>query len=204
MFDRLKSMLTACAARLAAAALIGRFVRQDFVRQDFVCQDFVRQDRASASVEFAMVATPFLALTLGVLQTALIFLSGQSLETAAATAGRLIMTGQAQTQGWTAAQFKQQVCNQIHAIFNCSSGIYIDVETYSSFAAVNLGLPISNGSFQTANLGYNPGGPGDVVVVRVYYQYPVYFSPLKLSNLNGGMNLLAATAVFQNEPYSSS
>lgn len=189
MFDRLKSMLTMRAARFAAVPLIRRFVRQN---------------RASASVEFAFVATPFLGLTLGVVQTALLFLAGQSLETAAATAGRLIMTGQAQTQGWTAAQFKTQVCNQIHAMFNCTNGIYIDVETYSSFASANLGLPISNGTLNTSSLGYNPGGPGDVVVVRVYYQYPVYFTPLNLSNLNGGLNLLAATAVFQNEPYSSS
>jgi Flp pilus assembly protein TadG len=187
------SRLTARAVRFVAAPL-RRFARQDFVRQD----------RASASVEFALVATPFIALTLGVLQTALIFLSSQSLETAAAVAGRLIMTGQAQMQGWTAAQYKQQVCNHIQAIFNCSSGLYVDVESYSSFAAANLALPISNGSFVTSGLGYNPGVPGNVVVVRLYYQYPVFFTVLKLNNLTGNSNLLAATAIFQNEPYSAS
>ncbi len=186
---RLKPMLAASAARSAAAPLLRRFLRQN---------------RATAGVEFAMVATPLLGLSLGVLQTGLIFFAGQSLETAAATAGRLIMTGQAQTQGWSAAQFKQQVCNQIHALFDCATGIYIDVETYSSFASVNLGLPIQNGGFDSSSLGYNPGGPGDIVMVRVYYQYPVFFSVLNLSNLNGGLNLLAATSVFRNEPYSSS
>jgi hypothetical protein len=40
--------------------------------------------------------------------------------------------------------------------------------------------------------------------VRLYYQYPVYFNVIGLNNLNGGLNLLAATAVFQNEPYASS
>jgi len=187
--DRLKSPPAAGAFRATVAALLRRFFRQT---------------RATSSVEFALIATPFIALTLGILQTALIFLAEQSLETAAATAARLVMTGQAQNNGWTAAQFKQQVCNQIQAIFNCASGVYVDVETYSSFAAVNLGLPISNGTFDSTSLGYHPGGPGDVVVVRVYYQYPVYFSALNLSNLSGGLNLLAATAVFQNEPYASS
>lgn len=162
---------------------------------------FAGQTRASVSAEFALVATPFLGLALGVLQTALIFLSGQSLEAAAAVAGRLIMTGQAQTQGWTAAQFKAQVCNQIHAIFNCNSGLYVDVESYSAFATVNLGLPINNGVFNSGAMGYNPGVPGQVVVVRLYYQYPVFFTPLQLNNLTNGSNLLAATAVFQNEPY---
>jgi Flp pilus assembly protein TadG len=187
--DRLKSVLPGRVIRLVASPLLRRFVRQR---------------RASTSVEFALVATPFIALIFGVLQTALIFLAGQSLETAAAVSGRLIMTGQAQTQGWTAAQFKQQICNQIQAIFNCSSGVYVDVETYSSFSAVNLNLPITSGVFNGSSLGYNPGGPGDVVVVRLYYKYPVYFSVLNLSNVTGGFNLLAATAVFQNEPYASS
>ena len=167
-------------------------------------QRFVRQNRATTSVEFALLATPFLALTLGIIQTAIVFFAGQTLETAAASAGRLIMTGQAQTQGWSAAQFKQQVCNQVQGMFNCSGGLYIDVETYSSFASVNLALPVSNGTLNTANMGYNPGTPGEVVVLRLYYQYPVYFNVIGLNNLNGGLNLLAATAVFQNEPYASS
>ena len=57
-------------------------------------------------------------------------------------------------------------------------------------------------TFNTSDLGYNPGGPGDIVVVRLYYQYPVYVNLLgfNLSNLNGGYNLLAATAVFKTNP----
>jgi hypothetical protein len=118
----------------------------------------------------------------------------------------LILTGQAQTQGWTAAQFKQQVCNAITGIFNCQSGIYIDVENYSSFAAANLGMPVTDGNFDASAMGYNPGGPGDIVVVRLYYQYPVYvnLAGFSLSNLNGGFNLLAATSVFKTEPYAAS
>jgi len=44
------------------------------------------------------------------------------------------------------------------------------------------------------------------VVVRLYYKYPVYVDlfGFNLSSLNGGYNLLAATAVFKNEPYASS
>lgn len=186
--DRLLSARVRRAFRLLAASALRRFVRQE---------------RATSSIEFAMLAAPFFAVTVGVIQTAMVFFASQSLETAAAVAGRLIMTGQAQIQGWTAAQFKQQVCNQVQAIFNCSSGVYIDVESYSSFAAVNLGLPITNGVFNSSSLSYNPGGPGDVVVVRLYYQYPLYYNVPGLSNLTGNMDLFAATAVFQNEPYSS-
>jgi Flp pilus assembly protein TadG len=166
---------------------------------------FVSQRRASTTLEFGLLAAPFIALTFAIMQTGIMFFAGQTLETAAAAAGRLILTGQAQTQGWSAAQFKQQVCNAITGIFNCQSGLYIDVETYSSFAAANLEMPITNGVFNAASLGYNPGGPGDIVVVRLYYQYPVYVNLLgfNLSNLNGGLNLLTATSVFKNEPYAA-
>ncbi len=164
---------------------------------------FARQNRGTSTVEFALVATPFLSLTFGIIQTAIVFFAGQTMETAASVAGRLVMTGQAQQQGWNAAQFKQQVCNQLQAIFNCSSGLYIDVETYASFASANLSLPIVDGVLDSASLGYHPGAPGDVVVVRLYYQYPVYFNVLGLNNLTGGLNLLSAASVFQNEPYAS-
>ena len=52
-------------------------------------------------------------------------------------------------------------------------------------------------------MGYTPGGPGDIVVVTLYYQWPIYVSLLSnnLSNLSGNNRLLVATAVFRNEPY---
>jgi Flp pilus assembly protein TadG len=167
---------------------------------------FIAQSEAATTVEFAFLAAPFVAILFAILQTALVFFAGQTLETAAATSARLILTGQAQTAGWSAAQFKSQVCNSIHGIFNCNNGVYVDVETYPSFAAVNTGMPITNGALDAAALGYNPGGPGDIVMVRLYYQYPVFVNLLgfNLGNLTGGYNLFAATAVFRNEPYASS
>jgi Flp pilus assembly protein TadG len=167
---------------------------------------FLSQTDAGATLEFGLLAAPFVAGLFAILQTALVFFAGQALETAAAASARLIFTGQAQSAGWSASQFKSQVCNQIHGIFNCSSGVYVDVETYSSFASANTGLPVTNGSFNSSGLGYNPGGPGDVVMLRLYYKYPVYVNlfGFNMSNLNGGFNLLAATAIFRNEPYASS
>lgn len=189
----------AALARLAKSFISGK-VAPPLLRR------FVAHREAGTTVEFALLAAPLMAALFAILQTALIFFAGQTLEAAAASSARLILTGQAQTAGWTAAQFKQQVCNQIHAIFNCSNGVYVDVETYPSFAAANLGLPIVNGLFNAAALAYNPGGPGDIVMLRLYYQYPVFVNLLgfNLSNLTGGYNLFAATAVFKNEPYASS
>ena len=59
-----------------------------------------------------MVAAPFLALMFAIMETAIVFFAGQALETAVADCARLIMTGQAQTQGFNQAQFKTRGVRQ--------------------------------------------------------------------------------------------
>lgn len=167
---------------------------------------FVRQQSGAAAVEFALVATPFLALLFAILETAMVFFAGQVLETAAADSSRLIMTGQAQTSGYSQDQFKTEVCNRIYGLFDCSGGVYVDVKQYSNFSsASSTTSPVSNGTFDSTKMSYTPGGPGCIEVVTLYYQWPIYASLLNtsLTNLNGNKRLLVATAVFRNEPYST-
>jgi Flp pilus assembly protein TadG len=166
---------------------------------------FARTQDGAVAVEFGLVAAPFLALTFAIMETAVIFFSGQALETAVADASRLILTGQAQTQGYSAAQFKTAVCAKVYGLFDCANGVSVDVKTYTNFASVTMTNPVdANGNFQN-NFSYTPGGPGDIVVVRLFYQWPVYVSLMgfNLSNVNGGKRLLVATAAFRNEPYSN-
>jgi Flp pilus assembly protein TadG len=167
---------------------------------------FARAQDGATAVEFALVAAPFLALVFAILETALVFFAGQTLESAATDAARLIMTGQAQTAGYSANDFKTAVCNRLAGgLFDCTNGVTVDVETYSSFSAINTAPPIVNGQLNTTNMNYVPGGPGDIVVVRLYYQWPIFVSMFgdNLSNLNGNQRLLVATSVFRNEPYGS-
>ena len=164
----------------------------------------LREQGGAAAVEFAMIAAPFLALVFAILETALVFFAGQALESAAADSARLIMTGQAQTQGFDQAKFKQAVCTKVYALFDCSGGLYVDVQNYPSFASVNVSKPVDgNGNLQTGSFGYQPGGPGDMVVVRLMYQWPVYVSLLGLNLADIGPNkrLLMSTVAFRNEPY---
>src|SRR5687767_9667187 len=139
----------------------------------------VRKDDGSAAVEFGMVAAPFLALIFAIMETALVFFSGQALETAVADSARLIMTGQAQTQGFDQAAFKNAVCSRIYGLFDCQNGVSVDVKEYSAFSGVDLTPPLdANGVFQN-NQGFQPGGPGDIVVVRLFYQWPIYVALLQ-------------------------
>jgi Flp pilus assembly protein TadG len=164
---------------------------------------FARREDGVAAVEFAIVAAPFLALMFAIMETALVFFASQTLETAVADSARLIMTGQAQTQSFSQAQFKSAVCAKVGGLFDCAGGLKVDVKTYSSFGSVDNSKPLdANGNLKT-NFGYQPGGPGEIVVVRLMYEWPVYASLLgfNLGNMAGNKRLIMATAAFRNEPY---
>jgi Flp pilus assembly protein TadG len=180
------------------------------------CHDrrgFLADEHAATAVEFALVAAPFLALIVGIIQTFLVLFASQLLETVVTQSSRQILTNQAQAAGLSQSQFATQVCDQVRVLFNCSN-LMIDVETYSSFSGTNTGsafpqtnstLPVLtfNAQGQVTNTWqYSPGSTGDVVVVRVMYQWPVFGGPLgfNLSNLPNGNRLIMAAAAFQNEP----
>jgi Flp pilus assembly protein TadG len=162
-----------------------------------------RREDGGAAVEFGLVAAPFLALLFAIIETALVFFAGQTLETATADASRLILTGQAQTQGFSQTQFKQSVCSRVFGMFDCTNGVQIDVRTASSFSSTDLSKPIDSQGNVNNNFVYQPGKAGDIVVVRVMYQWPVWVSlmGLNLSDVTGNKRLLMATAAFRNEPY---
>lgn len=80
-----------------------------------------RNREAAATMEFAIVGPAFIACLLAIMYTILIFLAQQMLETAAQSAGRLLLTGAAQTTklagntniGLTATDFKNAICNGV-------------------------------------------------------------------------------------------
>jgi Flp pilus assembly protein TadG len=162
---------------------------------------FLRNKNGATAVEFALVALPFFALLYAVLETGLVFFAQEVLQTATTQASRAIMTGQAQTQNVSATTFQQSVCNAATSLFTCGS-IYVNVQKFSSFTSASMMNPLSNGNFNNS-MTYNTGGPGDIVVVQTFYQWPVFLGPLgfNLTNMNGNYRLLQATAVFRNEPY---
>jgi Flp pilus assembly protein TadG len=202
---------------------LGKRVMRRLRRPLTALERLLRGEGATATVEFAIVAVPFLALTFAILETAFIFFAQQALQNAAVNAGRLIMTGQAQQnyqnsgQPMTPSQFVTAACASISGILNCNSNLIVDVQTYPSFSAANAGkataAPLNaQGVLQINpnNPPFNMGGPGDIVVVVLMYQWPAWVTLpglTSLMDLASGSNqpvsgrLLMATAVFMNEPY---
>lgn len=166
---------------------------------------FGRRDDGTAAVEFAIVAVPFFAVLFAIIELALVFWAGQVLETAVHDTSRLVMTGQAQKQNFDRAQFKQELCKRVLGLFNCNTGMIIDVRTSGAFATANLGKPAfkKNGQVDDSGFQYQTGGPGDIVVVRVMYEWPLILRTfgLDLADTPGGKRLLMSAVAFRNEPY---
>jgi len=172
---------------------------------------FLRCRKGATAVEFALVAAPFLALLVAILQSALVFFAGRVLDEVTEEASRYIMTGQAQQGNVTQSGFKTYVCTGsntsalVSALFTCAN-IMVNVQNYADFASANTSSPTLtfNGNGTVSNTwSYNTGNPGDIIVVQVMYQWPVVLGPLSmnLSNLANGNRLLVSTAVFKSEPY---
>jgi Flp pilus assembly protein TadG len=167
---------------------------------------FRRNRRGSAAVEFALVAPVFLALLFAIIETAIVFFANQVLETITQDSARIVQTGQAQAAKYLKEDFKKEVvCTRplANLLFDCMSGVSIDVQSYSAFSSVVITDPIDAARNFTNNMQYNPGNAGDIVVVRVFYQWPLFVTGLgyNISNLSGSKRLLTATAAFRNEPF---
>ncbi|MGJ4889625.1 TadE/TadG family type IV pilus assembly protein [Bradyrhizobium sp. HKCCYLRH3099] len=172
--------------------------------RDKSCAAFIKDKRGATAVEFGLVAAPFLALVVALIQTFLVFFAQQLLEAVVQQSARLVMTQQVQTQNLSQDAFKQEVCKKIRIFFNCG-GLMIDLQVANGWSSANTGTPSLTFNSQgqvTNSWKYNPGAPGDIVVLRVMYVWPVMLGPLgfNLSNLSSGNRLIMGTAAFQNEP----
>ena len=170
---------------------------------------FRRNRSASAAVEFALVAPVFFALLFAIIETAIMFFASQVLETITQDSARVLMTGQAQTgqvgtcadpvtgapAPCTQATFKNYVCSQIPALFSCNgaNGIFVDVESYPPFTNVVINNQIDASGNFINNMQYNPGGACAIVVVRLFYQWPLFVTGLgyNIANMSGNKRLLS-------------
>ena len=84
----------------------------------------------------------------------------------------------------------------------CASNVWVDVETAPNFAGASSTNPVSGGAFNTNSLGFSASNAGQIVLVKVYYLWPVYapvlFGPLQ--TLSDGRVVISASSAFRNEP----
>jgi Flp pilus assembly protein TadG len=169
---------------------------------------FLRNDNGATAVEFSIVALPFFALMFAILETALAFFTQNYFEDTLARVSRQVRTGQAQKASMSSDDFKTAMCAYLTPMFNCPGGVTVDLKKYSTFAAMDLGIPTvttgpNKGNLDTTNTSFVKGSGGDIILVRAYYSWPVFVNRLgsNLATMPNGTHLLVATVAFRNEPF---
>ena len=167
-----------------------------------ICR-FCRARQAATAVEFALIAPAFFALLIAIFQTTFFLFAQMALQDAAMEAGRYFLTGQAQNNNWTASNIQSKVCPMIQALMTCANVVVV-VQTASSFSAANTSAPaLYSGGQPITSFTYDPGTPGEVMVVQLVYQWSSVGGPLGfvLSNLPSGAAEIVGTSAFRVEPY---
>ena len=118
------------------------------------------------------------------------------------TVGVLTLTADTSELGEGAIH--DEVCANFRRIMpmDCAS-LYIDVDRFVNFQSAGGGVPIQNGNFSQAGIGYDNTVRNDIVLVRGYYEWKFItpmFQPI-LGNLNNGHRLLVSSVLFRNEPF---
>lgn len=166
---------------------------------------FKRDKKGAAVVEFAFVALPFFLLLFAAIDIGLMFFASSTLENGIHTAARRIRTGEVASTGMTSAQFRTLVCNEISALLGCDQRLGLDVRVFDSFANVNFPAAVDQDGNLTGNFQFQPGNPGDVVLVRAFYVWPM-LTPVvgeAFANMAGHNRLVQGAVAFRNEPFGS-
>jgi Flp pilus assembly protein TadG len=166
---------------------------------------FRRAKDGVTTVEFALVALPFFFFLFAILDVSLVFFASTTLENGVVSAARQIRTGQAQVANMTAAQFRTLVCNEISMLLACDARLGLDVRKYTGFGSAQFPSALDGDGNLSGDMIFDPGGAGDVVVVRAFYTWPMLTPSVGASfvNMAGGHRLLETSIAFRNEPFNS-
>ena len=140
------------------------------------------QDGATA-VEFALLGLPFAALLFGIVEISVLFFMSSTVHHAVAEVSRDIRTGEFQSTGGGATEFKAAICSAMSTVGNCSN-LRVDVVSSATGKFSSLNLPVSPASCSGTPAeveaceatdpvmpadDYNNTNSSDVVIVRVQY-----------------------------------
>jgi len=154
------------------------------------------------AVEFSLLLAPYMMLTLGIMEIALMFTSASLLEGATNSAARLIRTGQLQEAPGAPDQlFRDALCEYATIFINCND-VVIEVQEMSSFSDFGSMAPVLDGDGNLVSQGVNTGGANDRVLIRTAFRYSM-LTPI-VGQLLGGSDrsvLFMSTIVMQTEPY---
>jgi len=188
---------------------------------------FASNARGAAAVEFALIALPLFVMIGGIMEMALVFLISINLQDASITMARKIRLGAYVAPGVSVTSssgiqldetdFKTDVCNMVQLVpaTICKAQLQVDIRPFTSFSTTSVSAynSVTGGVFNSSGLCYYSGAAGNIVVMRLYYLWPL-FTPFLLNGLSnvtsysssagapstGTWAEVTAPQVFVNEP----
>jgi Flp pilus assembly protein TadG len=162
-----------------------------------------RSKSGLTAVEVALVLPPFILLTFGIIETAMLYFIATSLEGQVAAAGRQIRTGNVQAGGSPIDEFKNLLCGGLGGLIDCDN-VVLDVRNYPNWSNVTYPSFLDEDGNPSGNT-FSPGGPGNIVVVRVAYRWTILtpFLGEFFGDAGGQSKQLHSAAAFRNEPFGS-
>ncbi len=164
-----------------------------------LCKKLYKRKEGSTAIEFAMLAVPYVMLSLGIIELSLMYTSASLLEGATDSAARLVRTGQLQQADGGEAMFRDALCNYATVLVNCEDIVVevIPLASYNDFSG-----PVYNADGEMVSQGFDAGGSNDRMLIRTSYRFEM-MTPLVGPLLNGedGATTFISTIVLQTEPY---
>ena len=169
--------------------------------------DLARDEQGVTAIEFGILALPFFTVVAAILQTGIMFLITQVLDSAVEDASRRVRTGQA--VGYSLDNFRDYMCDYTFGLIDCSQ-----IQLRSKIIGTFNNLPASDDVPYTCNettctwktdwQKFDSGAGRSIMQVSAYYRYPLFivFPYFNLKNQPDNYRMLVATRVFRNEPFS--
>ncbi|HEY8964724.1 MAG TPA: TadE/TadG family type IV pilus assembly protein [Alphaproteobacteria bacterium] len=168
-------------------------------------RNFIRNRDGATAIEFALLAIPYVFLTVGIIELAIMFAAASMLEGATNSAARLIRTGQIQQASNNAAAqeaaFREAFCDYATALVHCDD-VVIEARLLDSFSdADEEGAEYGDDGTMESE-GFEAGGSNDKVLIRAFYRYN-FMTPIMGQLLGGSDSAMdfTSTIVIQTEPY---
>lgn len=166
-------------------------------------QGWKKDEEGVAAIEFALMAIPYVFLSIGIIELSITYATGALLEGATSSAARMIRTGELQQSGSTdpAETFRTALCDYAAVMIQCDD-VQIEVVTldsYSNYSDYNVSYDEDG---QMISHGFDAGSTNDKVLIRAAYRYRM-MTPFIGQLLAGPDNTIQfiSTIVLQTEPY---
>lgn len=161
-------------------------------------------DRGVTLIEFGILAPVFFVLIAATLESGVVFLASEVLDSSVQNSTRKILTGQAQAARMDASGFRGLICGDLYGLFDCSK-LQIKVDVISDFRSAVVQPPLDPADPTKWKLvpSFQPGSASEIVRVQAYYKWPtiVNLMGFNLASDSDGTRLLGAVRVFKNEPF---